>query len=114
MNKKYREESINEFRESKKEYDKVRAEGKMYYDKEVSEYREMMNEGINELKNTMKEAKEGVTEMKDILKRVLKNIRRIIRRGKSDTAKNRKDVYFTNIREQGDLFSLQSVYRIII
>lgn len=28
MNKKYREESINEFRESKKEYDKVRAEGK--------------------------------------------------------------------------------------
>ena len=81
MNKKYREESINEFRESKKEYDKVRAEGKMYYDKEVSEYREMMNEGINELKNTMKEAKEGVTEMKDILKKGLEEYKKDNKKG---------------------------------
>lgn len=53
----------------------------MYYDKEVSEYREMMNEGINELKNTMKEAKEGVTEMKDILKKGLEEYKKDNKKG---------------------------------
>lgn len=81
MNKKYREESINEFRESKKEYDKEQAEGKMYYDKEVSEYRETMNEGINELKNTMKEVKEGVTEMKNIFKKGLEEYKKDNKKG---------------------------------
>lgn len=76
MNKKYREESINEFKESKKEYDKAQAELKKDYEEEVSEYKEMMNEGINDFKNAMKEAKGEVTEMKDALKKGLEEYKK--------------------------------------
>lgn len=76
MNKKYREESINEFKESKKEYDKAQAKLKKDYEEEVSEYRETMNEGINDFKKAMKETKEGVTEMKNALKKGLEEYKK--------------------------------------
>ena len=61
-NKKYREAAINDFKESKKEYDKEKEEMLKDYYEEVSGYKELMKEGVNEMK-------EGVNEIKDILKK---------------------------------------------
>lgn len=68
-NKKYREKSINVFKESKKEYDKEKEKMRKDYEEEVSEYTDLMKEGINDFKDEMKNVKEGVNEMKDSLKR---------------------------------------------
>lgn len=64
MNKKYREETINDFKESKREYDKEKEEMLKDYYEEVSGYKELMKEGVNEMK-------EGVEEIKDVLKKGL-------------------------------------------
>lgn len=76
MNKKYREKSINEFKESKKEYDKEKEKMRKDYEEEISGYTELMKEGIDDFKNEMKNVKEGVNEMKDSLKKGLEEYKK--------------------------------------
>lgn len=68
-NKKFRETCMNDFKESKKEYDKEKEKMLKDYEEEVSEYTDLMKEGINDIKDEMKNVKEGVSEMKGTLKK---------------------------------------------
>ncbi len=76
VNKKYREKSINDFKESKKEYDKEKENIQKDYEEEVSGYTELMREGVDDFKNEMKNVKEGVNEMKDSLKKGLEEYKK--------------------------------------
>lgn len=79
--KKCREETINSFKDLRKEYREEMKETKEDSKREQEEYKKMMKEGVQE---GMKEIKEGISQFKDDMKEIKENVKKYKEENKKD------------------------------